>query len=110
VGIDESEKLQWAALAEILDHIIEGRVGMTAGCRAVVNRYWQLERENSLFNPFRGFDSESAAFPLGEVRQQWAASSLKEVDAERVHTEAHYRDWVFEAARRLRSYAREKCA
>ncbi len=107
--MNESAKQQWAALAEILDQILEGRVGLTEGCRSVVSQYYHLERRNSLFDPFRGFVSESNAFPLGEVRQYWAAGSLTKMDAEREHTEANCRDRVVDAARRLRRYAQAKC-
>lgn len=101
------EKKQWEELANLLDAILDGRVGLTEGCRAVVSSGYPLERNNPLFNPFRGFDSESDAFPLGEVRNEWASDSLRKIDAEREQTEAYYRNWVFEAAKQLRSYARE---
>ncbi len=106
----EFEKRQWAALADLLGDILAGRIGLTEGCRAVVSRGYGLEPDNALFDPFRGFDSESDAFPLGEVRKFWAPDRLKEIDTQREQTEARYRDWVLDAAKHLRSYARDKCA
>lgn len=104
-----SKKQQWAELADLLRDLLDGRIGLTEGCRRVVTGYYYLERGNKLFDPFRGFDSESDAFPLGEGRELWAPDSLRAIDGQRELTEAHYRTWLLDAAKHLRKYAQERC-
>jgi hypothetical protein len=67
-----------------------------------------LELESELFNPFRGYESESDSFPLGKVRELWSEDGLKEMDRQRERTEAHYHDWIMGAAEKLLTYAREQ--
>ncbi len=106
--MEELYKQQWEALAELLGGLHEQRVGLAEGCRTVVARYYRLEPSNPLFDPFRDFDSESDDFPIGDVRELWAADSLNKMDEHREATEVRHRDWVFDATTRLRAYAREK--
>jgi hypothetical protein len=103
-------KQQWKNLAEALDNLLHDRVGLTEGCRRVVSIGHSLELDTPLFDPFRGYESESGAFPLGDVRQLWSAEGLQEMDRQREKTEAHYRDWILEAAKNLHRYAKEQCA
>lgn len=107
---EASEKRQWAELADLLRDLLDSRIGLTEGCRKVVTEYCDLERGNKLFDLFRGFDSESDAFPLGQVRELWAPVSLKDMDAQREITEAHYRNWILDAAEQLRAYAQQRAA
>lgn len=68
--MEELAATRWTELVSLLDAILDERVGLTEGCRAVVCSSYGLERGNALFNAFRGFDSESDVFPLGEVRKE----------------------------------------
>jgi hypothetical protein len=105
---DEVIKKEWLELADLLGKMLEQRIGLTEGCRVVVSKYRGLEPSNDLFDRFTGFDSESDAYPLGEIRTLWAEDSLKKIDVERNATENHYREWVLENARELRNYAQRK--
>ena len=99
---EEYVRRQWAELATVLENILHEHIGLTEGCRKVVHVLNNLgERENILSNPFVGYDSESDAYPLGDVRKLWSEEGLANADREREKTEAHYKDWVFDAARKL---------
>jgi hypothetical protein len=108
--MDGLQKQQWQNLVEALEDIINDRIGLTEGCRRIVGIGHSLELKNPHFNPFRGFDSESGVFPIGDVRKLWSTKALEEMDRQLEKTEAHYRAWVFEAAQGLLTYAKEQCA
>ena len=103
-------KQQWENLAEALENLLHDRVGLTEGCRQVVGIGHSLKLDTPLFDSFRGFESESDAFPMGEVRKLWSATGLEEMDRQREKTESHYRDWILKAAKNLHSYVKEQCA
>jgi hypothetical protein len=50
-----------------------------------------------------GFDSETAQFPVGDVRKYWYEHRLAELDAVRIPLEQHYERLLMGAARRLRT-------
>lgn len=104
----EIRKQQWGDLVGALENILHDRVGLTEGCRDVVDIGHGLGLTTPLFDPFRGFESETDAFPVGKVRQLWAEEALQNMDRQRAKAEAHYRDWVLEAARNLLAYAKEQ--
>lgn len=106
--MDAFQKQQRQKLVRALENILQDRVGLTQGCREVVDLGHSIGLETPLFDPFRGFESETDRFPVGDVRQQWSAEGLEEMDRERAHTEAHYRDWISEAARKLQSHIQEQ--
>jgi hypothetical protein len=108
--MQDAERQHWAALVDLLEELIRGQVGLTEGCRLVVDKYYPLERDNALFNPFKGFESESDAFPIGDVRDLCAPASLHRMDLLRESTEAWYRDWLVEAAKKLLACAKERAA
>jgi len=56
------------------------------------------EESNKLFDPFVGVDSETDAFPLGEVRAHWSKEALARADDERRATEEHYRPYLIDAS------------
>ena len=98
---------QWQARVEVLEGLVSGAVGITDGCRKVVALGHALdESSNELFLPFVGVDSETDRFPLGGVRERWAAAALAREDKERLATEENYRSFIKDACEKLLSVAR----
>jgi hypothetical protein len=99
----------WRSPVTTLEGILQGRLGITEGCRTIVALRGLLhEQSNDLFTPFVGVDSETDRFPLGSVRDRWSATALAREDLERVNAENHYRSWLIDAARKLLAYANER--
>jgi hypothetical protein len=98
---------QWRSLIETLEAFRAGRLGVAEACRKVVESRAALEADdNELFLPFVGIDSETDAFPLGEVRKHWSPTGLARADAERSAAEEHYRNYALSACGALIEYAR----
>jgi Protein of unknown function (DUF2489) len=95
----------WRSLVVVLDALLSEKIGITEGCRRVVRLRFELSEERSkLFLPFVGVDSETDAFPLGEVRELWSAALVRE-DKKRSRVEDHYRPFVIKASKELIAYA-----
>jgi|SRR5579871_1576566 len=96
---------QWQELLEILDALLSGSIGITEGCRHIARlRHTLGQSENELFLPFVGVDSETDAFPLGEVRQKRSAEGLMRADEQRTAVETHYTPFVMRASKALRAH------
>ena len=96
----------WRSLVIVLDALLSERIGITEGCRRVVRLRIELGEERSeLFLPFVGVDSETDAFPLGEVRELWSPAALVREDKKRSRVEDHYRPFVIKASKELIAYA-----
>lgn len=96
----------WRSLVVVLDALLSDRISITEGCRRVVRLRFELGEERSdLFLPFVGVDSETDAFPLGEVRELWSPAALVREDEKRSRVEDHYRPFVLKASKELIAYA-----
>ena len=107
MGAGASSGEYWNALVDALRDFLEGRVGVTEGCRNIVDiaRAMGEWPDNDLFLPFVGFDSETDTHPVGPVRARWAPTALHREDAERIRYESLYRSELMNAARALLEYA-----
>lgn len=103
--MDEPEQ-HWTKLLGTLDAILEGRTGLTEGCREVLRIGEDLRADSRMLDPFRGFEAVTRGFPLGDARKMWSAKSLEKKDSERAKTEDQYRDWILQAARQLHAHAK----
>ena len=96
----------WKALIEVLSDLLADRVGITEASRKVASLRFSLgEESNELFFPFVGVDSETDAFPLGDVRNRWAPAALEREDAERIRYEQLCRPSLTQATEKLLQYA-----
>ena len=87
--------------ARALD-LVEGRLGVIETARAIAKLgYWTGLRDDEDVLTFVAIDSETASFPMGEVRKLWADHALVRLDAEIAAAEALYRESALEAASRL---------
>jgi hypothetical protein len=103
---DEYIASRWERLVEILLAMKFESNNLTKLCReATYIRYERKQYENELFFPFVALDSDTDAYPVGEVRALWAQDSLEKMDREREATEARYRSWILDAAEELRRFA-----
>jgi hypothetical protein len=68
-------------------------------------RFELSDERSDLFLPFVGVDSETDAFPLGEVREFWSPPVLVREDQERSRVEDRYRPFVIKASKELIAYA-----
>jgi hypothetical protein len=101
---DERDRLGIRHVRTTLDALLDRRLCLTEGVREVLkwaNDARSLDR--SLLGPFIGFDSETAQFPVGDVRNYWHEHRLAELDAVRIPLEQHYERLLMGAARRLRT-------
>ena len=79
----QTNTAHWQELIEILNNVLDDRLGLTEGCREISRLSFALEPANPLFKPFIGYDSETDCFPLGEVRKHWQAEALLKTDLDR---------------------------
>jgi hypothetical protein len=97
----------WRTLVAVLEELLADRMGVTEASRNVVALRHQLcEEQNELFFPFVGLNSETDAFPLGDVRKLWAPDVLEHYDQERVKVEDLYRSFALHAGKQLLEYAK----
>ena len=102
-----SEAENWKVLVAALEDFLGDRIGITEGCRYIVDIVRTIGEGNSdLLEPFVAFDSQTDRFPIGPVRARWAPSILDENDKERMRFEELSRPWLMEAAQLLLEYAR----
>lgn len=83
--------------------LLAGRLGVVEGVRRLVGLVSELDQPEleSIRLVFVGVDSQTDHLPIGEVRRQWAPSSLAAVDAEHRDAEATLRTGVADACRQL---------
>ena len=89
-------------LEKALRDLLDGHVCLTEGVRGIVQ--WRFSNHGlpeELFQLLVGVESETDAFPIGAVREQWEASSLAQADAKRESAEAFYRESVIQDAAAL---------
>ena len=107
MGTDASAADYWNALVDALRDFLDNRVGITEGCRNIVDiaRAMGEWPDNDLFLPFVAFDSETDTRPVGQVRALWAPAALVREDAERIEYENTCRAELMQAAEELLEYA-----
>jgi hypothetical protein len=107
MGTDSSTAVYWAALVDALRDFLDDRVGITQGCRNIVDiaRAMGEWPDNDLFLPFVAFDSDTDTRPVGPVRARWAPAALQREDAERTEFENLCRAELKKAAQELLEYA-----
>jgi hypothetical protein len=99
--------VQWRSVVDTLESFQAGRLGVTEASRKVVAVRDALgELSNPIFDTFVAVESETDAFPIGDVRQRWSSAALSRMDAEREATEEHYRPFMLEKCEALMSYAK----
>jgi hypothetical protein len=82
--------------------VLSGHLSIIAGSRLLVGYAFELGVENDpVFLDFRGIDSETDTFPMGDVRPQWSSAALAREDAERERYERQVRAVVQENCRVL---------
>ena len=82
--------------------ILDGSICITEGARRLRRLGAGVRAEDDEdFLVFTGIDSDTDAFPLGDVRSRWSVSALARADSEREDVEAHWRPHAEEAARNL---------
>lgn len=89
-------------LEQALRDLLSGRGSLTEAVRDVVQ--WARSNhglDDEFFRIFVGVDSDTDRFPLGAVRDKWSEGALREVDAERLAAENHYRELVMDSSRLL---------
>jgi hypothetical protein len=106
MGSDASASDYWNALVHALADFLVGRIGITEGCRNIVDIARAMgEGHNDLLTPFVAFDSETDTRPVGPVRARWAPAALQREDAERIEYENLCRAELIRAAQELLEYA-----
>ena len=103
MGTDASTADYWIALVDALCDFLDNQVGITEGCRSIVDiaRAMGEWPDNDLLLPFVAFDSETDTRPVGPVRARWAPAALQCEDAERIEYENLWRAELMEAAKEL---------
>ncbi|AXQ27975.1 DUF2489 domain-containing protein [Solimonas sp. K1W22B-7] len=82
--------------------ILSGSVSLTEGARALAELGHSLRAVNGReFSTFVGIASETDAFPVGAVRDQWQISALTALDSERKAVEAYFALAAEQAAKLL---------
>lgn len=75
--------------------VIEGDIGLVEGIRIVVSLSFDLGCEDEQpFLVFRGIESSSDHFPIGQPRASWHKDALAREDARRVEFERGLRDEI----------------
>ena len=96
--IDEAK----AEAVRIARSILEGKVELVAGCRAVQRPLAVLGlRMDENFTVFVGVDSEADELPFGDERRHWSPDALRRLGPAFEKFNAHYRPHVEEACRVL---------
>lgn len=84
MGVEE-ENLQ-KNVSEIVAHaqsIIDGQKNTIESIRKIVNLLHKTpHRDDEIFFPIRGIESETDGYPLGNVRDNYASDYLKRLDKE----------------------------
>ena len=70
-------------MLEVARLMLAGRCDLIEGCRRIASLGSLIDAEDDpAIIPFRGFASEMDRFPLGDVRENYAAGFLEELDSE----------------------------
>jgi len=95
-------------VADIAQGVMDGRICITEASRTLTRLAFRLGLEDEeIFIGFRGIDSETDTFPLGEVRALWNPLALLREDIERERYEAEVRESVvIDCAELVRKYGR----
>ena len=79
----EAEATARASVVAIAEDIIQGRVGIVEGCRAIAAlRHETGDSKNVPFGPIVGFESETDHYPIGEVRKRYNSEYVQSLDRE----------------------------
>jgi len=110
MAIDASGRDYWNELIYALRNFLDNRVGVTEGCRNIVDigRAMGEWPDNDLFLPFVAFDSDTDTRPVGPARARWAPAALVREDAERIEYENSCRAELSQAAEELLNYANRR--
>jgi len=82
--------------------LLSGQLGVIAASQELSPLRHEVETELAeVLVVFTGIDSETAALPIGEVRQKWSPEALERKDRDISEAEKFYRDTAIEAATRL---------
>lgn len=89
-------------ITEAARELLSGNISITEATRRIMGPAYELG--NAVEEPFATFlaiDSETDAFPLGNVRDLWSSSGLQRQDAERARYETAVRERALEACREI---------
>jgi hypothetical protein len=100
--LDYLKKSQAKAI-EVARAIIDGKIGIIEGSRALVAIRHEVTDElaDSDFLPFIAVESETDTLPVGNVRQHWAKDALANEDIKINKYENEMRDMIIAACERL---------
>lgn len=90
-------------VVSVAQAMLDSQLGIIDGSRrlcALRSRVSPLDHDSD-FLPFIGIDSETDHFPIGEVRQHWAAEALAGKDAELRAAEQRYCELALSGCRHL---------
>ena len=91
-----------ARMLELAKQLLSGDLGVVAAARALSPFNHEVEPEiGAILNIFVGIDSETDAFPLGEVRQYWCPESLEREDLKLTAAEQLWHEAAMDAGTRL---------
>ncbi len=91
-----------AQMLELVKQMLSGDLGVVAAARALVPFSDGVEPEiGAILNVFVGIDSETDAFPIGEVRQYWCPESLEHEDLKLAAAERFWHETAMDAGARL---------
>ena len=81
---------------------LDGNAGAIETSRAIVDLSLIIDAStDDLFAGFTGIDSESDAFPLGEVRRYWSSTALEREDASRQVYETHLKEKMMDLCQKV---------
>ncbi len=87
---------------EIASKILDGQIGLIEGVRKLVSLQNEIGNSNDEeFLVFKGVESETDTFPIGDARKNWSEAVLEEKDAEAEEYEGQVREAVAKACRRF---------
>ena len=94
LDLERQSKLRTQCI-DVCQSVIAGKIGLVEGVRSLVSLSFDLGCEDEQpFLGFRGIDSQSDHFPLGEFRDSWNKDALAREDAKRIDIEGDFRDQV----------------
>ena len=70
-------------VVEVARGVLSGELDVLEGCRALVHLSVRLRnRDDDLFGPILGFESETEVYPSGSLREAWQKEALEQKDRE----------------------------
>jgi hypothetical protein len=98
----EGRRRAKSQILSLAKQLLTGQLGVIAAARELSPLRHEVETELAeVLVAFTAIDSETAALPIGEVRQHWSPEALERKDREITEAEQYYRDTAIEAATRL---------